>query len=161
MKAANITGKFRLSNEIGPAFVNEVVSKDCYIYCTTSFFDEQNCLKMGGACVEIIDPTAFFSIVDDELLKRGLIVGKHTTAECVYQTKEDDFRQDKSGKIPGWQCKPKSYAHQREVRTMWVPTKETDLRGTVKSSFYKYVTLDAVQIEIGALIGKDHFRRIR
>lgn len=149
------------TNQIGPAFINEIVAKDCYIYCTTSRFDEQNCQKMGGACVEIVDPRRFFNLVDSELQKRRLIIGTHEIAECVYQAKVEDFREDKTAKAPVWKCKPKAYAHQNEVRTMWIPTKETDLQGTLKSTFYKYVTLEAEALEMKALIGESCFRRIR
>lgn len=145
----------------GPAFVNEAVAKDCYIYCTTEAFDESNLSSMDGACVEINDPSVFFGLIDEQLLNRGLVKGRHSIAACVYCSKQEYFEHDKPGKPPGWIVKPANYAHQREVRAMWVPTKETDLQGTLKSSFYKYVTLDAETIEVPALVGSACLKRVR
>jgi hypothetical protein len=161
MQKMNVAGSFNFSNQSGPAFLNESVSKDCYIYCTTNVFDEANLSKMGGACVEIIDPPAFFCLIDEELSKRGLIECRHETAACIYGSKTEIFFKDRPGKPAGWKLKTKTYAHQNEVRTMWVPTKETDLQGTLKSSFVKYVTLHAEIVEVEALVGKNCFRRLR
>jgi hypothetical protein len=144
----------------GPAFMNEVGSKDCYIYCMSNTFNETNCAAMGGACIEIVDGK-FFDCIGEHLLAKGLVKEHGIVADCVYGEKTEHFTRDRPGRPTGWLVKSKRYAHQTEVRAMWKPTKKTDEYGSIKSSFYKYVTLDPEPIEVEALIRSPYVRRIR
>jgi hypothetical protein len=144
----------------GPAFMHEEGVPDCYIYCTSSTFNKRNCISMGGACIEIVD-SRFFDAIGSHLLKKGLIKEHGIVADCIYGDKTQPFTGDRPGKSPGWLVKPEKYRHQTEVRAMWIPTKQTDLRGTIRSSFYKYVTLDREDIVVEALIRSPYIRRVR
>jgi hypothetical protein len=144
----------------GPAFMHEEGVPDCYIYCTSATFEEANCAAIGGACVEILDPS-FFDVVSDELIKRVLTRTRATVERCIYGDKTEAFTRDRGRKPPGWFVKPAKYEHQMEVRAMWVPTKETSMYGTLRSSFIKYVTLDREDIVVEALIRSPCIRRVR
>jgi hypothetical protein len=118
------------------AFVHEIGSPDCYLYCTTSSFDERAMSEFGDdACVRIIDPHAFFEIITAELARRALVKSAAVVAECIYGPKSQPFTSDNPGKLAGWRLKPMAHAHQREVRAMWIPVNETPHRSACVRSF--------------------------
>ena len=134
-KFVNVGPDYSLNADV--AFVREIGSPDCYLYCTTSSYDERVMNEFGDdACVRIIDPRAFFEIITAELARRNLAKSVVLVAECIYGPKSQPFTSDNAGRLAGWRLKPMAYAHQREVRAMWIPVNETPHRSAYVHSFF-------------------------
>jgi hypothetical protein len=102
---------------------------DCYIYCTSSeFFSDslfQAVIDGYDACTLITNPDLFFNE-----LKESFKYGKYIDSfYCLYidrdlkldwEKQKEDIEILKS--IPASTIKPKSYAPQREIRTIFLPS---------------------------------------
>lgn len=102
---------------------------DCYIYCTSSSFFSDTLLQAvedgNDSCTLITNPELFLND-----LKENFIYGKYIdTVHCLYGDREIKLDWDKQKhyielfkSIPASIIKPKSYAPQREVRTIFLPS---------------------------------------
>jgi uncharacterized protein with GYD domain len=118
------------SHPSGSLMITERVSHDCYIYCVSSEFNDENLKKFGGACIRIKDPNEYFSILGSSLEKKGYVAGAYEMCEIVYCPKDKvyTFNKDVPQDIPGWCIKPSIFSPEKERRIAWNSTKETDLK---------------------------------
>jgi hypothetical protein len=92
------------------------ISPNAYMFCCSSEFSESTMREFGDACVRISDISGFV----DEI--RKAIQGEITTtiaARCLYLKRE--FHYTTPAPAPPGFIKDPSYAHQKEVRAVWVP----------------------------------------
>ncbi|MEZ8470771.1 hypothetical protein AB6D20_007280 [Vibrio splendidus] len=95
-------------------------SPDFYIYCTTYEFDESAMRDFGyDTCIEIEQPEKFFKCISKSLKHKANYQGSH---RCKYQPRRLPHNLD-SGVHPSL-VKEVEYAYQKEVRSIWVPTKQ-------------------------------------
>ncbi len=154
---------FENSHPNGAIAITERVSKDCYIYCTSKKFDENNLNKFGGACIRIDRPNEFFSMVGLSLRQQGYVLGDFEVAEIIYCARDKvyNYSEDVPQDIPGWQVKPSIFSPEQEIRTMWHGAKETDLKpALVQSEFITYRTLEPIFLSVPELCNSNGFTRI-
>lgn len=90
---------------------------DSYIFCVTDVYDKAAMLDMGyNSCVVIKDSDAFFKAVTMKLKNKASFWG---AAKCVYRSREIEDTEDN---IPASFIKEAKYAHQSEVRGLWLPS---------------------------------------
>lgn len=118
----------RIGGSVFTGGENAVVSEhnfvNCFIYCVSSQCTLHLVEKFGGACVEIVDPAAFFQTLDGALRQHlqplGCRIRDYVVDRCVYEARSKPYFQS-------WekhQCftKPPQFSDEAEVRALWVPT---------------------------------------
>lgn len=93
----------------------EIREPDCYIYCTTSNFDEAVMKRFGyEACVEIKNVKRFFTFLTKGMERYAKFA---IIADCVYDNLWGPI--ESHNEHNAIVLKPKSLKHQREVRFAW------------------------------------------
>ena len=95
---------------------------DSYLYCMTDIYDEFAMLSMGyNCCIEVFDVESFCRALSNKLSHKAEFWG---SAKCHYKDRKVDERDDD---IPASFIKEEEYAHQREVRTLWIPNESKEI----------------------------------
>jgi hypothetical protein len=91
---------------------------DCWVYCTSKYFDRDQMNSMGyDTCVEIFDIEPFFFAVSREIQLR--IRSFWGAAECVYRDRTVEHTAYDG--IPPAFIKHPRFRGQTEVRALWIP----------------------------------------
>lgn len=119
--ALQIAPKVQVHFAEGAKWIVRQETRDMYVYCACSHFDEALITAFGGACVEIIDSRAFFSAVTRELDGWNSVgvrkVAGFQLAPCQYAEREQTWP-SATPYNPVFRKAPR-YSHQREVRAVW------------------------------------------
>ncbi|EAR56843.1 hypothetical protein SKA34_05165 [Photobacterium sp. SKA34] len=108
-------------------------SPDFYIYCTTYEFDESAMRDFGyDSCVAIEQPENFLKCISKSLKHKGLYQGSY---KCKYQSRRMPHDFD-SGVHPAL-IKENEYSYQKEVRSIWLSTKDNIQPIIIKSKKIK------------------------
>ncbi|QJD79368.1 hypothetical protein [Spirosoma rhododendri] len=100
-----------------------------YMYCASA--ENSDVIQKAfsaNAVVEITDVPAFYDAITDRLKVLKLASGDVIVDDCVYEQKQT-YGFPQKGKVnyrkpvvPVWRQKDPTYAYQKEVRGIWVPT---------------------------------------
>jgi hypothetical protein len=108
-------------------------SPDFYIYCTTYEFDESAMRDFGyDVCIEIEQPEKFFKCISKYLKHKAKYQGSY---KCKYQPRRLPHNHD-SGVHPSL-VKEAEYSYQKEIRSIWMPTKQNIEPIIIKSKNFK------------------------
>jgi hypothetical protein len=98
---------------------------DQFIYCTTSEFDAGVMASFGcDTCVEIWNPPAFLELITRGMAERAIFRGAY---HCNYRRRSFDYIE--SSMIGPETIKDPQYAHQKEVRAVWLPKAFQNIEG--------------------------------
>lgn len=110
----------------GTKILNSSYAENCYIYCVSAEFDPAVMAAFGcDACIEIINPDAFFLAISKKIRHKGNF---ETLREIDYSDRRTHF--SRPHKTYPALMKGVDYAYQKELRAIW-----TAKRATVKPIF--------------------------
>lgn len=119
---------FRSGLSVGPGSRLQIIARDgigrrfedpdCWIYCTSKYFDRAQMISIGyDTCIEIFDIEPFFFAVSREIQTR--IRSFWGAAECVYRDRAVEHTAYDG--IPPAFIKHPRFRGQTEVRALWIP----------------------------------------
>lgn len=97
---------------------------DAYIHCMSEAFSADLMKRLAyDACVRIRDPRRFLRCITDHLIREGLVI-RWTVRRCTYVVDRKVHHRESVRPLPGF-TKEVRYAHDQEVRAVWVPVPGT------------------------------------